>query len=108
MFADACIPDLTGLVVADIRWLENLAVKYRPEGFDIDVGHGGTELYSTSGNVSPWFIHAVGALRGSCCSQALLKTPVRGTMSEIAMLRQLASCGLFPNKYRFVFKRLPY
>jgi hypothetical protein len=40
MFADACIPDLTGLFVADIRWLENLTVKYRSEGFDIDVGHG--------------------------------------------------------------------
>src|SRR6266478_7720228 len=37
MFADACIPDLTGLVVADIRWLENLTVKYSSEGFDIDV-----------------------------------------------------------------------
>src|SRR4029077_17695014 len=28
MFADACIPDLAGLVVAGIRWLENLTVKY--------------------------------------------------------------------------------
>jgi hypothetical protein len=66
MFADACIPDLTGLVIADIRWLENLTVKYRSEGFDIDVGHDGTELYSTLGNVSLWFIDAADALRGSC------------------------------------------
>jgi hypothetical protein len=40
MFADTSIPDLTGLVVADIRWLENLAVKYGSERFDIDVEHG--------------------------------------------------------------------
>jgi hypothetical protein len=40
MFADACVPDLTGLVVADIRRLENLTVKYRPERLDIDNGHG--------------------------------------------------------------------
>ena len=27
MFADTCIPDLTGFVVARIRWLENLALE---------------------------------------------------------------------------------
>jgi hypothetical protein len=44
MFADACVPDLTGLVVADIRRLENLTVKYRPERLDIDNGHGRGEI----------------------------------------------------------------
>jgi hypothetical protein len=52
-------------------------VKYRPEGIDVEVRHGGTELYSTSGSVSHWFIHAVGALRGSSCSQALPRSGAR-------------------------------
>jgi hypothetical protein len=39
-FTDACIPDPPSLVVADIRWLIDLTVKSRPEGLDIDIGHG--------------------------------------------------------------------
>jgi hypothetical protein len=39
-FADACIPDPPSLVVADIRWLIDPTVKSRPEGLDIDIGHG--------------------------------------------------------------------
>jgi hypothetical protein len=45
MFADARVPNLTGLVVADIRRLEDLPVKYRPERLDIDNGHDGGKLY---------------------------------------------------------------
>src|SRR6266404_7220877 len=30
-FADACIPDLARLVIADIRWLKNLTAKYGSE-----------------------------------------------------------------------------
>src|ERR1044071_1805911 len=45
MFADACIPDLARLVVAGIRRFENLALKYRAEGLDIQKGHSGHELY---------------------------------------------------------------
>jgi hypothetical protein len=52
MFADACVPDLTGLVVADIRRLENLTVKYRPERLDVDNGHGwGENCTPITGNV---------------------------------------------------------
>src|ERR1022692_3570124 len=65
MFADACIPDLTGLVVADIRWIENLTVKYRSERFDIDVGHG-CERIVLHVRKCVALVHAVGAVRVSC------------------------------------------
>src|ERR1700733_10408007 len=44
MFADACVPNLTGLIVAGIRRLENLTVKCRPERLDIDNGHGRSRI----------------------------------------------------------------
>jgi hypothetical protein len=47
-FIDTCVPDLAGLVVANIRRLENLPVKYRPERFDVDNGHNGEKLYSNN------------------------------------------------------------
>jgi hypothetical protein len=54
MFADACIPDLTGFVVANIRRLENLPVEQRAEGFDVYKGHGWRGVYSYSQGMS-WF-----------------------------------------------------
>src|SRR5262245_20180939 len=39
MFGDAGIPDLASLVVAGILRLENLTVKCRAEGLDIDSWH---------------------------------------------------------------------
>src|SRR5579871_3174891 len=47
-FADACIPDLAGLIVADIFWFENLTAKNRPERINVVDRHGG-KLYSVIG-----------------------------------------------------------
>src|SRR5215469_11185457 len=40
-----------GFVITEIRRLENLAVKCRPEGIDVDVGHDGSEFYSNAGQI---------------------------------------------------------
>src|SRR5262249_1821667 len=51
IFAYAGIPDLAGFVITEIRRLENLPVKRRPEGIDVDVGHNGSEFYSNAGQI---------------------------------------------------------
>jgi hypothetical protein len=40
MLADACVPDLASLVIADVMRLENFTGKSRPERFEIGIGHG--------------------------------------------------------------------
>jgi hypothetical protein len=52
MFADTCIPDFTGFVVARVRRLEDLAMQYGPEWFDIHKAQSRTGFYSSSRVVS--------------------------------------------------------